>query len=89
MVYDENFYCATEEERASWMQTIEDVAGARHFEDYYDVCEKIGEGRFAEVYRVAAGRRSHVVHRQEVPPRVRREGDQQGEAVGGGAGARA
>ena len=37
------------------MKALEDVAGIRRFEEYYSVREKIGEGRFAEVYRVGSG----------------------------------
>lgn len=50
--YDKEFFCATEEEQSQWMKAITDVSGVRRIEDYYDIREKIGEGRFAEVYRV-------------------------------------
>ncbi|OAO12156.1 protein kinase [Blastocystis sp. ATCC 50177/Nand II] len=49
--YDKEFFCATEEEQSQWMKAITDVSGVRRIEDYYDIREKIGEGRFAEVYR--------------------------------------
>ena len=50
--YDREFYASSEEERSGWVKAIQEVAGGRHIEDYYDVCEMIGEGRFAQVYRV-------------------------------------
>lgn len=50
--YEKYLYCASEQEREVWMKTIEDVSGVRRIEDYYDLREKIGEGRFAMVYRV-------------------------------------
>ena len=50
--YDKEFFCTSEEERKNWMKTIQDVSGVRRIEDYYSIREKIGEGRFAEVYRV-------------------------------------
>ena len=42
----------SEEERTGWMKAIQDVSGVRRFEDYYEKGTKIGEGRFAVVYRV-------------------------------------
>lgn len=50
--YDRDFYTTSEEDRLAWVKAIQDVSGVRKIEDYYDICEKIGEGRFAEVYRV-------------------------------------
>lgn len=50
--YDQTFYTTTEADRASWAKTIEEASGVRRFGDFYDLREKIGEGRFAEVYRV-------------------------------------
>ena len=50
--YSKYLYCTSEAERDLWMKTITDVAGVRKIEDYYDIREKIGEGRFATVYRV-------------------------------------
>ena len=50
--YDQTFYTTTESDRASWVKTIEEASGVRRFGDFYDLREKIGEGRFAEVYRV-------------------------------------
>lgn len=50
--YDQTFYTTTEADRASWVKTIEEASGVRRFGDFYDLREKIGEGRFAEVYRV-------------------------------------
>lgn len=49
---EKHFYCQTESEREMWMHTIEDASGVRKIEDYYDIREKIGEGRFATVFRV-------------------------------------
>lgn len=49
---EKHFYCQTQSERETWMQTIEDASGVRKIEDYYDIREKIGEGRFATVFRV-------------------------------------
>ena len=42
----------SEEERTGWVKAIQDVSGVRRFEDYYEKGMKIGEGRFAVVYRV-------------------------------------
>lgn len=50
--YEKYLYCLTSKERDVWIKTIEDVSGVRKIEDYYDIREKIGEGRFATVYRV-------------------------------------
>ena len=50
--YEKYLYCTSEHEREVWMKTIEDVSGVRKIEDFYDIREKIGEGRFATVYRV-------------------------------------
>ena len=50
--YDQTFYATSEADRASWVKAIEEAAGVRRFGDFYDLREKIGEGRFAEVYRV-------------------------------------
>lgn len=50
--YDREFFASSEEERSIWVKAIQEVAGVRRIEDYYDICEMIGEGRFAEVYRV-------------------------------------
>ena len=51
--YDQEFYVTSEEDRQAWMKAIQDVSGVRRIEDYYEIREKIGEGRFAEVYRVS------------------------------------
>ena len=42
----------SEEERNGWIKAIQSVSGVRRFEDYYEKGIKIGEGRFAVVYRV-------------------------------------
>lgn len=46
------FFCTTEAEQTQWIKAITDVSGVRRIEDYYDIRERIGEGRFANVYRV-------------------------------------
>lgn len=38
------------------MNVIRDMTEVRKIEDYYDIREKIGEGRFATVYRVGMER---------------------------------
>ena len=50
--YEKYLYCTSPKERETWMKVIEDASGVRLINDYYDIREKIGEGRFATVYRV-------------------------------------
>ena len=81
--YDRDFFAGSEEERVRWVAAIQGVSGVRRIEDFYDICEKIGEGRFAEVYRVGLEGACETVHRQEDGGGVRGEGDPQDEADGG------
>ena len=53
--YDREFYATSESERDEWIAMIRDMTEVRQIEDYFDIREKIGEGRFATVYRVAVG----------------------------------
>lgn len=46
------FYATSESERDEWIAMIRDMTEVRQIEDYFDIREKIGEGRFATVYRV-------------------------------------
>ena len=50
--YDREFYATSESERDEWIAMIRDMTEVRQIEDYFDIREKIGEGRFATVYRV-------------------------------------
>lgn len=50
--YDREFYATSESERDEWITMIRDMTEVRQIEDYFDIREKIGEGRFATVYRV-------------------------------------
>ena len=53
--YDREFYTTSEQERDEWMAKIREMTEVRKIEDYSDIREKIGEGRFATVYRVGDG----------------------------------
>ena len=53
--YDREFYTTSQSERDEWIARIRDMTEVRHIEDFYDIREKIGEGRFAAVYRVGVG----------------------------------
>lgn len=50
--YDREFYTTSESERDEWIAVIRDMTEVRKIEDFFDIREKIGEGRFATVYRV-------------------------------------
>ena len=50
--YDREFYATSESESDEWIAMIRDMTEVRQIEDYFDIREKIGEGRFATVYRV-------------------------------------
>ena len=52
--YDREFYATSESERDEWIAMIRDMTEVRQIEDYFDIREKIGEGRFATVYRVTS-----------------------------------
>lgn len=56
--YDREFFTTSQQECQDWVNVIRDMTEVRKIEDYYDIREKIGEGRFATVYRVAIAGRS-------------------------------
>ena len=55
--YDREFYTTSQSERDEWITHIRDMTEVRRIEDFYDIREKIGEGRFAAVYRVGVRER--------------------------------
>ena len=59
--YDREFYTTSQSERDEWITHLRHVADVRDplvaLEDFYDIREKIGEGRFAAVYRVGVRER--------------------------------
>lgn len=50
--YDREFYTPSKRECEEWMAHIREMTEVRKIEDFFDIREKIGEGRFATVYRV-------------------------------------
>jgi len=44
------FWCLSEEERKEWVQKLVQSAKARKIEEYYEFKDKIGTGRFSDVY---------------------------------------
>ena len=50
--YNREFFTTSEQECKEWIDIIRDMTEVRKIEDYYNIREKNGEGRFAEVYRV-------------------------------------
>ena len=54
--YNREFFTTSQQECQDWVNVIRDMTEVRKIEDYYDIREKIGEGRFATVYRVGMER---------------------------------
>ena len=51
-IYNREFYTRSEKERDEWISHIRETTNVRKIEDYYDIRETIGEGKFAIVKRV-------------------------------------
>ena len=54
--YNREFFTTSQQECQDWVNVIRDMTEVRKIEDYYDIREKIGEGRFATVYCVGMER---------------------------------
>ena len=50
--YDREFFTPSKQSCDEWMTHIREMTEVRKVEDFFDIREKIGEGRFATVYRV-------------------------------------
>ena len=45
-----NFWCGEKGERDEWVQRLEVAAKARRIEEYYEIKERLGTGKFSDVY---------------------------------------
>ena len=50
--YNQEFYANSEKQRDEWISHIRETTNIRNFDDYYDLREEIGKGKYGTVYRV-------------------------------------